>query len=418
MQSSTSPPSALSKGQPGIFFRARPVYSPAGARSRLRPKSGPNARPGSRPAPAKSPAPVVSRPPSPAASSTRLTPSLPAESSNPACGRNRRRQCHLSDSAGHFQLPQPLPGDYTPTAALSGFTPLDHPLHIARAPLPPSRSPLISLPLSPASPSTPTAIPSPPEPENPRLPVSSPPDDMKGLPYLDADIVSTLSAFLDMGVAGEGGAHLVVDGNESKASRRRTSSAIERINANQDPYSAQYLQPRQRPGRNHHQGPPADSLPRQAPASPSATPTLERHQLLRHQQATRSAPHLRGLPLRSRPPRCPTPCFLFSFTRREVDTSSQVLATTLPTVLPEQNVLQATRSTDSTAKVSHQYNDHHSAYLLYYFPRLPAAPTKASEAHPGLKPASPPTSLTREFTHYDDPTTSCQQAEPALNLEA
>jgi outer membrane receptor protein involved in Fe transport len=65
---------------------------------------------------------------------------------------------------------------------------------------------------------------------------------LAGLPVLDQDYVATLSRFLDAGSLGESGPTLVVKGMEV-SSLRVSSSAIQQIKINQDPYSAEYGRP-------------------------------------------------------------------------------------------------------------------------------------------------------------------------------
>ena len=65
---------------------------------------------------------------------------------------------------------------------------------------------------------------------------------LAGLPILDQDFVATLSRFLDAGSLGGGGPTLVVNGMEVSA-LRVSSSAIQQIKINQDPYSAEYGRP-------------------------------------------------------------------------------------------------------------------------------------------------------------------------------
>ncbi len=67
-------------------------------------------------------------------------------------------------------------------------------------------------------------------------------DMLAGLPILDQDYVATLSRFLDAGSLGGGGPTLVVNGMEVSA-LRVSSSAIQQIKINQDPYSAEYGRP-------------------------------------------------------------------------------------------------------------------------------------------------------------------------------
>src|SRR5262249_6022375 len=62
-------------------------------------------------------------------------------------------------------------------------------------------------------------------------------DMLASLPILDQDYVAALSRFLDAGSLGEGGPTLVVNGMAVSA-LRVSSSAIQQIKINQDPYSA------------------------------------------------------------------------------------------------------------------------------------------------------------------------------------
>ena len=268
-----------------------------------------------------------------------------------------------TDSGGHFQLAQPAPGDYHLTVNLPGFTALDHPLHIARTPLAP-----LSLTMDLAGVVTSVTVNAErdtlaAEPESNHDSASVSANDMKNLPVFDANIVATLSAFLDAGVSGEGGATLVVDGVESRAVGV-SPSAIERISTNQDPYSAQYRQP----GRGQVEIITKSTADR---FHGSASFTFRDAALnATNYFATSKPPEQRRIiegfltgpltPLRNT-------AFLTSLTHGEEDTSTQILATTLPTIAPAQNIPVATRSTDLSTKLSHQYNDHHSAYLLYYF---------------------------------------------------
>ena len=69
--------------------------------------------------------------------------------------------------------------------------------------------------------------------------------------------------------------------------------------------------------------------------------------------------------------------------------------------MAEQNVPVATRSTDLTMKVSHQYNDHHSAYVLYSFHDSSAT----NQGWGGLTQASAGQAdyeSDREITYHDD----------------
>ncbi len=65
----------------------------------------------------------------------------------------------------------------------------------------------------------------------------------------------------------------------------------------------------------------------------------------------------------------PHTAFLFSLTRREAYNLEQVDAAVVPVPTPPQNVSTPQFGTNLTMKVSHDYNDHHSGYLLYRFNR-------------------------------------------------
>ena len=147
-----------------------------------------------------------------------------------------------TDSAGNFSLPLPAPGDDFLTIALPGFEAVVRPLHITR-----NAPPALTLVLKLASVATTVDVNAAdsveladPASNQDAATISS--DDIKTLPVLDGDVVATLSAFLDAGATGEGGATLIVDGVEMKTAGV-APSAIERVSINQDPYSAQYRQP-------------------------------------------------------------------------------------------------------------------------------------------------------------------------------
>jgi hypothetical protein len=277
----------------------------------------------------------------------------------------------LTDAAGQFRVAQPAAGEYRLSVALPGFEPLTRTLRIGRTPLAP-----LTLTLNLASVSTnvvvnaaeavDVAAPD----QNQDAPTLSS-NDMKTLPILDGDVVATLSAFLDTGAAGEGGATLIVDGVESKTVGV-APSAIERISINQDPYSAQYRQP----GRGQVEIVTKNTADR---FHGSASFTFRDSALgATNYFATTKAPEQRRIyegyltgpikPLRDT-------TFLFSTNRQEEDASTTVNANLEDPANPTsgsgipfvQNVAAPTRSTWITMKVAHQINDHHSAYLLYRF---------------------------------------------------
>ena len=65
---------------------------------------------------------------------------------------------------------------------------------------------------------------------------------LESLPVFDNDFVATMSQFLDAGSIGNGGVTIVVNGMEVSA-LNVSSSAIQQIRINQDPYSAEFSRP-------------------------------------------------------------------------------------------------------------------------------------------------------------------------------
>jgi len=266
-----------------------------------------------------------------------------------------------TDNAGHFQLPQPAPGDYTLVLDLQGFTFAPKPLHITRATPPP-----LALTMTIADVATSVTVNADSDvdvaaPDNNGDSASVNSGDMKNLPIFDGDVVATLSAFLDAGVAGEGGVTLMVDGVETPT-LGVAPSAIEKISINQDPYSALYRQPGRgqveiitKSTADHFHGSFSFTFRDSALNGTNYFATVKPPEQRRIYEGYLTGP-IKPLPHTG---------FLFSLTRQEEDTTAQVLATTLPTPMPTQNVAAPTRNTNLTMKVSHQYNDHHGGYVLY-----------------------------------------------------
>jgi hypothetical protein len=275
-----------------------------------------------------------------------------------------------TDSTGKFQLAQPAPGNYTLTITLSGFSSLVRALHVTTAALPP-----FAITMNLASVATDVTVNA-----DQDLAITDPDanadsasvtaDDMKSLPIFDADIVATLSAFLDVGAAGEGGTSLIIDGVESKTVGV-SPSAIERVNVNQDPYSAQYRNPGRgqveiitKSAADHFHGEFSFTYRNAALNAENYFATSNPASQRRIYEGFLTGPVL-GF---SKKP-IPHTAFLFSLTRREAYNLAQIDATQLPVPTLAVNVPAPQLSTNLTFKVSHDYNDHHSAYLLYRFNR-------------------------------------------------
>lgn len=267
-----------------------------------------------------------------------------------------------TDDSGRFQLAQPLSGDYELVVVCPGFSPVDRALHVAQTPLSP-----LSLTMKLADVADSVTVNAEdmdvaaPDANKDAATISA--DDVKNLPIFDGDIVGALAPFLDAGVAGEGGTTLMVDGVESN-SLAVAASAIQSVTTNEDPYSAEYRQP----GRgqveiitkgtaDRFHGEASFTYRNSALNGTNYFATVKPSEDRRLYEGYLTGPIK---PLRDT-------AFLFSMSRKERNVDTQVLATTLPTVMPEQNVPTPTRTTQITMKVSRQYNDHHSAYALYTF---------------------------------------------------
>ena len=148
-----------------------------------------------------------------------------------------------TDGAGQFKISLPRPGQYRLAVGLTSFEPLTLPLVVPKtggiAPL------LLTLKLANIATNVnveadDAIAPIAPDQNGDATGISS--SDMKSLPLFDGDPVATLSAMLDAGAAGEGGATLIVDGVEVKTTGV-SPSAIQDVSINQDPYSARFRQP-------------------------------------------------------------------------------------------------------------------------------------------------------------------------------
>jgi hypothetical protein len=267
-----------------------------------------------------------------------------------------------TDSAGRFRLSVARAADLRLTVTLAGFAPLIQTLHPSRAPLP-----LLILKMDLASVATSVTVNADDNldatsTENNRDAASVSAADMKSLPILDGDILGTLSAFLDAGAAGEGGATLIVDGVEIKQSAL-APSAIERISINQNPYSAQYRQPgrgqieivtKQIADKFH--GEASFTFRDAALAATNHFATTKPPEQRRFYEGYLTGP--------VRPFQDTT--FLFSIQRHEQDSYAQLTALAGPSDEAfTGNILVPYRSTVLSAKVAHQISDRHSLSLQY-----------------------------------------------------
>lgn len=267
-----------------------------------------------------------------------------------------------SDAAGRFGLAQPAPGDYRLSVVRDGFEPLIVQVRVTRAPVAP-----LSLTLKVASLATSVTVTAADAAElaapdsNQDTPAMSA-DDMKTLPILDNDPVTTLEALLSTGAAGETGPTLMIDGVEMK-SVGVAPSAIDHISINQDPYSAEYRQP----GRGQVEITTKNTADRFHGA---ANWTFRDSALsATNYFATVKAPDRRSTydgsftgPIKA----LRNTTFLYTMQRQEENAYPQVNATT-PTGLVSEYVEAPYRRTTLTMKVARQINDHHSIFGQYRF---------------------------------------------------
>jgi hypothetical protein len=275
-----------------------------------------------------------------------------------------------TDSAGRFQLAVPSQGEYRLVVELPGFSSLSRTLHIGTTQPAPLALTMAIADVSTdidvsADRDTPLA-----DPTTNADATTLTADDMKNLPVFDGDIVSTLSAFLDAGAAGEGGTTLIIDGVESKTVGV-SPSAIEKISVNQDPYSAQYRNPGRgqveivtRSTADHFHGEFSFTFRDASLNARNYFATVKPPSQRRIYEGYLTGPVYSPFGAKAIVPHT---AFLFSLTRREAYNYAQIDATALPVPTPAQNVAAPQLSTDLTFKLSHDYNDHHSGYLLYRF---------------------------------------------------
>ena len=276
-----------------------------------------------------------------------------------------------SDGEGNFQLMAPALGEYTLVVSEAGFDTVKTVVKLAKQG--PVAVPMlhIVLPISAmattiqvngGSGSDLTATDA-----NSDTSVMSA-EDLKALPIFDNDYSTAMSAFMDSGSEGTGGAGLLVDGVESNRATV-SASAVQEVRINQDPYSAQYYWPGRgqmeiitRSAADHYHGQFnfffRDSDLNAKNALAASKPFEQRRVYEGH--VTGPIPHSKNSG------------FLISFNRAEEDLDSVVLATLAPSAsnplgIFQDNVPAPTRDTEFSTRASHQFGDKHSAYAQYAY---------------------------------------------------
>jgi hypothetical protein len=263
-----------------------------------------------------------------------------------------------TDGSGRFQLPSVAGNDHVLSVSRNGFRTVKTPLVIGR------QKPLsIVLPVLAADEQITVGAESPQvstESAGNRDSVEVGAKMLEQLPVVDQDYISTLSMFLDSGSTGTGGVSLVVDGME--ASRLGvSSSAIQQIKINNDPYAAEYF----RPGRGRVEvitKPAApeyhgafnfifrDSAFSAANAFASTKPDEQR----RAYEGFFTGPIARSK----------STFFQVSIARQELDNQAVVFADGVSGPIRD-NVAAPQRNTDVSVRITHVFNGRHSANIDY-----------------------------------------------------
>ncbi|MGB8259005.1 MAG: TonB-dependent receptor, partial [Terracidiphilus sp.] len=286
-----------------------------------------------------------------------------------------------SDGEGAFQLQAPHAGPYTLVVSEPGFETVKTPVVIAApaaalvakpgAPLPPA---LLHIVLPIASFSTSVQVSA-----EQSQDLTSTEDnrdssvmtagELKALPIFDNDYAGAMSAFLDDSATGTGGSGLLVDGVEANRATVSTS-AVQEVRINQDPYSAQYYWPGRgqmeivtKAASEHYHGQfnftyRNSGMNAQNALAPSKP----------FEQRQNYEGHVTG-PI----PRARKSGFLASFNRVLFDQEAVVHATVLDPTDPSQplalhsNVSAPQRDTEFSVRGSHQFGERHSAYAQYSY---------------------------------------------------
>lgn len=193
-------------------------------------------------------------------------------------------------------------------------------------------------------------------------------NDLKTLPIFDNGYVGAMSAFLDSGVSATGGSGLMVDGVEANRATV-SSSAVQEVRVNEDPYSARYYYPGRgqmeiitKQAAEHYHGEFnfhfRDSAMNAQNALAPSKPFEQRRIYEGH--VTGPIPHAKKSN------------FLASFNRAEEDLDQVVSATVVPTIANptgafEANVPAPTRDTEFSLRAGHQFGDKHQAYAEYSY---------------------------------------------------
>ena len=281
-----------------------------------------------------------------------------------------------SDATGNFQVVAPHPGNFTLVVSLPGFETVRTPVVIAARPAARTASPLIPLlrivlPIAALSTTVHVNADSNGDltagEENRDSSVMNT-QELKELPIFDNDYTTAMSAFLDDSATATGGSGLLVDGIEANHATV-SSSAVQEVRINQDPYSAQYYWPGRgqmeiltKSAADHYHGQ-FNFLFRNSAmnAQNALAPSKPFEQRQSYEgNVTGPIPHMRKS------------SFLGSFERVLHDLNAVVDATLVPTPANPSgafsaNVVAPQRDTEFSIRLAHQFSEKHSAYAQYSY---------------------------------------------------
>ena len=283
---------------------------------------------------------------------------------------------YQSDAGGAFQVTAPQPGQYTLIVTEQGFKAAQLVVTISAASGPASAVKMpapVHVVLAIAEVATNVEVSA----ENNEDPTSTDANsdastlttqDLKALPIFDNDYVAAMSAFLDSNVTSTGGSGLIVDGVEANRATV-SSSAVQEVQINQDPYSARYYYPGRgqmeimtKSAADQYHGQFnfyfRDSVLNAKNALAPSKPFEERRIYEGHATG----------PI----PRTSKSSFLVSFNRAEEDRNSVVSATVAPTAADPSgaysaNVPAPTRDTEFSTRAGHLFGDRYSSYVQYSY---------------------------------------------------
>ena len=280
-----------------------------------------------------------------------------------------------SDGEGKFQVIAPHDGSFTLVVSEPGFETVRTPVVIvshagAKAPVP---APLLRIVMPIATFATTVRV----NAENNGDLTASDENrdssvmntqDLKSLPIFDNDYATAMSAFLDDAATATGGTGLLVDGLESNHATV-SSSAVQEVRINQDPYSAQYYWPGRgqmeiltKSAADHYHGQfnflyRNSAMNAQNALAPSKS--FEERQSYEG-NITGPIPHMAKS------------SFLGSFERIIHPMDAVVVATVVPT--PDNptgaflaNVAAPQSETDFSIRAAHQFGNKHSGYAQYSY---------------------------------------------------